>query len=211
MALVASDLADNLKSGLGFGAEPQSSQMSGLAQDIVDHLMAGSVSHSPGSVTGDAPPSGGPLLNGAASGGTITLSPGDLSSRFASTFGQSTPEISGMADAISNHLATGLVTFDIGTISGTCTNTPSTPGVLIGQGVNGYITGLNGPTLATAISSGIGQGGATTPELLDFSSALIDYVMNNAMVTYATGAVTATCSAGGGPIILGAASGGTIS
>jgi len=209
MVMVAAALANALKNGLGFAAQPTSSETTGLATSIISHLSSGTVSHA--SVTGTAPPSGGPLTLGAAAGGTISgLSGSSLATLMKNNMGKPsvTPELQGMANGIANHLSTGLVTFLVGSIIGTCANTPVNPGPLAGSGLGGTISGLSGSTMATAMASAMGKPG-TTPELIDFCTAIVNYVQTNASVTYATGAVTGVCSAGGGPVVA-AGAGGTI-
>lgn len=212
MAMVVSDLADALKSSLGFGALATSSQNTGLAKAIIDEMMAALVNHAPGTITGTAPPSGGPLISGAATLGLITgMTPASLAARMIAEMGFASisAEVLQMATAICTHLqTTGTVSFASGNITGSCTNTPVSPGALIGEGTAGQIVGLSGPVLAALIA--VAYGGIVSPQLLSFSTALTDYIMNNAEVTYLTGTVTATCSAGGGPIIAGAGVGGII-
>lgn len=212
MALDPTALAEALKSGLGF-TEATTAKLTGLAQDIVDHIGTATFSNSPGTITGEAPPTGGSLINGAATGGIIVLVPSDLVTRFEATFGTSTSAISGFANAFSTHIASALVTFASGNITGTCTNvgppTPA-PGVLIGEGIDGILEGLDASTLAALISANIGQSG-TTSKLDGFSESLVTEVSNNAEAVYLTGTVTGVAPSGGGPITLGAGSGGTIS
>jgi hypothetical protein len=59
------------------------------------------------------------------------------------------------------------------------------------------------------MASSMGKPG-TTPELEAMCQAIVDHIMDNAEVEYLTGAITGTCSAGGGPIAAGAGVGGTI-
>ena len=212
MALDAVTLADDIKTAMGFGAEPQSTELTNLAQDIVTHILTAVVSNAPGTVTGDAPPAGGPLINGAASGGVILLISSALDAAFTTSFGISTPEISGMASAISAHIAAGTTEFAIGNITGTCSNTAApSPGPLLGQGTGGTIVGLVGATLAADISTGVLQGGVTPTELLGMSNAIDDHVALNGEAAYAPGTITGTAPSGGGPIPDGAGAGGTIS
>lgn len=208
MAMSGPTLATAIKGGLGFGAMANTAQLSGLAAAIVAHVQTGVVAFLPGTITGTAPPSGGPLIAGAGAGGTIVLVPTALESALVGVFGVSTPEILGMADAISLHVSTlGLVSFASGTITGACSNTPVAPGVLAGVGANGTISGLVAGTLATALAVGIGQP-APTSQLTNMATEIVNHIMNNAVVSLPV--VTATCSAGGGPIIAGAAAGGII-
>jgi len=208
MAMNPTVLADAIKNGLGFGALPTSGKNTGMAADIVMHVQSGVVNFAPGTIVGTAPPSGGPLIAGAGTGGLITLVPTALASAFAITFGVMTPEIQALATAISSHVSTlGTVTFAPGTITGACSNTPVSPGVLAGAGAGGTIIGLVGAVLAADIASGIGQPGPT-PELINMATEITDHIMNFAVVTLPL--VTGVCSAGGGPIVAGTAAGGTI-
>jgi len=209
MALNANQMAEDMKIALGFVTEPTSEENKNMAADIIAHLQTGVVSHAPGTVTGIAPPSGGPLINGAASNGIIVLVPADLVARFVATFKISTPEIIGMATAISTHLITGLVSFSTGSITGICSNTAVNPGTLIGEGVGGTINGLDGAAMASLMANLMGKPG-TTPELESMTGAIVSHIQNNAEVTYLTGSVTGTASAGGGPIIAGTAVSGSI-
>jgi hypothetical protein len=207
MTLNASTLADNIKNALGFSAYSTSAQNSGLASAIVAHLMTGVVTFLPGTVTGVAAPSPGPLSNGAASGGTILLVPSALEAALVAVFGTSTPQILGMADAISIHFMTGMVSFATGNITGVCTNTPLSPGTFTGVGANGTISGLSGSTLATQMATGISQA-APTPQLTAMCNAIVSHVQGNAVVTLPL--VVGVTSAGGGPLAAGAATGGLI-
>jgi hypothetical protein len=208
MTLNPTQLADDIRDAIGQDP-PTSDKTINMAQDIVDHIMTGIVNHLPDTVEGNAPPSGGSLLLGKASSGTITLVPADLTARFIVTFGVSTPEILGMGTSISTHLMTGLVEFAEGNITGACSNTLVNPGTLTGAGTAGTITGLSGPILATLMATSMAKPGPSA-ELSAMCGAIVDHVMNNAEVTYAMGSVTGTCSAGGGPIVAGTGSGGTI-
>lgn len=207
MAMNGATLATAIKGGLGFGALATSAKNLALANAIVAHAQSGVVSFAPGTIVGTAPPSGGPLIAGAGTGGTILLVPSALVSALVSAFGTSTSQIVGLANAISNHIATGLVVFAPGTIIGACSNTPVSPGVLAGSGAGGTITGLSGPVLATAITSGIGQG-APTSQVTNMATEIVNHIMSLGVVTLPV--VTAVCSAGGGPIVGGTAAGGTI-
>ena len=208
MPLNDTALASGMKDALGFSAKPTSAQNADFAGSIVKHLMTGIVSFLPGTITGTAPPSGGPLTNGAGSGGKIIHIPPGLAALLAAALGAATPEISGMANAISNHIvAAGLVSFKTGSITGACANTPTSPGPLVGAGANGAIEGLSGPAMAALMASGMGKG-APSPELSKMCDAICNHIMKNAVVTLPL--VSGLCGPGGGPITLGAAAGGTI-
>lgn len=208
MGMSGSTLADAIKSGLGFGAYATSTKNLGLANAIVAHVQTAVVTFAPGTITGTAPPSGGGLIGGAGTNGVIVLVPAALESALVAVFGISTPEILGLADAISLHVSgLGKVTFSSGSITGVCTNTPVAPGTFTGTGSNGHVIGLSGSTLAAAITAGIGQT-IPTSQLTNMATEIVNHIMNNAVVTLAL--ATGACSAGGGPIAAGTGSGGTI-
>lgn len=209
MPMVANDMADLLKNGLGFGTDPTSNETKGMARAIIAEFGIAIVSNAPGTVNGAAPPSGGPLTGGTAVGGLIAgMAGATLAAKMQMEMGKPsiTPQLLGFAGAMALHFLTGLVSFTL--ITGACTNTPVSPGALTGAGANGKIAGYSGPTLATAIAAGIGQPSASAP-LISMCTNLVTYIMANATVTYA-GTVVGICPAGGGPITAGAASGGTI-
>jgi len=117
------------------------------------------------------------------------------------------PELSGMASGMVTHFLLGLVGFDL--ITGVCSNTTEAPGVLVGEGSGGKISGYDGTVMATLIATSMGKG-LPTPELIDMCTELVNYIMSEAEVTYVTGQVTGNCSSGGGPIAAGAGVGGVI-
>ena len=209
MALVPALLATEMKNGLGFSTLLSTSQLDSFAAAIIDHIKTGVVSNAPNTVNGSAPPSGGPLIGGTAINGTIALVSTDLEQRIVAAIGNPSPQVIQMAVAISSHFVT-FSNISFALITGNCTNTPTTPGVLIGEGINGTIAGLNQNLLASAISSGIGQPNPS-PELLTMCQNIITYIQLNASVTYPPASVTAIVSAGGGPIINGSATGGFVS
>lgn len=210
MAMSASTLADDIKTALGF-SDPTSDETKGLAKSIVEEIQAASTANAPGTVTGNAPPSGGPLVGGAASNGTILgMTGASLAGRLKTNMGKPsiTPELQGMADAIVSKVMAGSVSFSL--VTGVCSNTsgpPPTPGVLTGAAANGTISGIVGDDLALEIATNMGKG-APTPELKAMCGAIADHIVNNAVVAYAL--VTAVCTSGGGPITGGTASSGTI-
>lgn len=210
--MVVADFADVLKSSLGFGAFATSSQNTGLAKAVIDEMQAAIVSNAPGTITGIAPSSGGPLVNGAGTLGLITgMTPVSLAARMVTEMGFAfpSPEVIQMATAICTHLqTTGSVTFAPGTITGICTNTVVSPGILHGLATGGTIVNLSGPALAALIA--VSYGGVISPELLSFSNAFVNYIMSAAEVQYLLDTLTAICPAGGGPIINGDGNGGFI-
>lgn len=211
--MVAADMADALKAGLGFGALSTSAELVGFATALIDHMgLSGLVNHAPGTVVGVCP-AGGPISDGAATGGLVVgLSGPTLAALMQVEMGKPSisPELLGLADAITTHLLAAFITFSPGSITGTCTNTAVSPGPFVGEGTGGFFVGLVGPTLAALAATGIGQP-APSPELLAFCTELTNYITANAEVTYLTGTVTGTAPAGGGPLTAGAGVGGTIS
>ena len=202
MTLDPSRLADNIKSALGYGSDPQTDQIIGISTEIVNHVMTAVVNFAPGTVTGTASPSGGPVTDGAASGGIITLVASALEAAFTSVFGSLTPQIKGMADAVSAHVATALCSFAAGNVTGATTNTPIAPGVFAGAGTNGTVAGLSGAPMAALMASSIG---GPSPEMIAMCQAIADEIVDNATVilTVASG----VAAAGGGPITLGTGTG----
>jgi len=212
-------LADKIRSDMGFPI-PVSTELTGWGSGIVTHIKLGSlVAHASGTVSGTAPPAGGPLSSGIATG-----TPGaNISSMSGATMaglvqiGAGYPsvssELSTFCDEIVSHIQTlGQVDFASGEITGTCTNTVLSPGPLTGgAGTGGIVSGLNGDTLATAIHNAVGYPGAVSTPLKLFCNAITDYIEANASVAYASGAVTVTCPIGGGGLINGAGAGGLIS
>ena len=213
MALVAADLATAIRTGMGFPL-PNSTQLIGWGTGVVNHIItSGIVANAPGTVLGTAPPAGGPLVSGLASNGLIAgLSGPTLASLIHASAGfpgSVSTQLTNFSTAVVSHIMTlGRVSFSSGTIVGTCSNTPATPGVLTGTGSNGLIGSLNGSTLASAVHSAVGYPGSTSTELTNFCTSLVNYVMTNARVSYAL--VTGTAPAAGGAIIAGTAAGGTI-
>jgi len=196
-------------------------QLTAWGTGIVTELqIAGLVAHTSGKVTGTVPPVGGPLLNGAAADGEIL---GIDGSSMASLIQAGAPlvyptitsELENFCGVVADHIKdNALVEFASGDITGICTNTIITPGTLAGgEGANGIVTtgSMNGSDMADeAISAVPFTPPPATSELIDFCTAIIDYIEANALITYASGSITGTCSAGGGALIAGAGSGGTI-
>jgi hypothetical protein len=215
MALDAQALAEKLHDALaqktdGNGKPTEiSDQTKNYAQGIVDTLKAGIVTNLPGTINGITAP-GASLSLGTGVGGTIILQPGTLQAVAAKGVAPAGAiNILKENAAIVGYLMTGLVVFSAGDITGTCTNTPVSPGALtFGQGSNGKIIGLTG---AGAMGAVISVLGFTGPDMFKHYDALINYIVSEASVTYKLGSVVGVCPAGGGPLTLGAGIGGTIS
>ena len=212
MAMTGAGLADKIRSDMGFPT-PVSAQLTGWGNGVVNHIQAAAlVNHA--LITGTTAP-GAPLANGAGVGGIISgMSGATMASLVESGAGYpfTSSQLTTFCTEIVNHIQTlGTVTFASGQITGQCTSTPVSPGPLAnGAGTLGTIVGLNGSTLANAIHSAVGYPGGTSTPLIQFCTAVTDYIMNNADVSYASGTVTGTCPAGGGALSGGVGANGTI-
>lgn len=211
--LVYTDMADFIRTSMGF-SPPTSTQLKGWSNGICTHLITqGLCNIAPGLVTGICP-AGGSLINGAATNGLIVgldytvLAPlvvGFAGYPFPSTI------LLAFCQQIVIHIETlGRVSFASGNITAICTNTALSPGSLsAGAGTNGVISGLDGTILATAIHGAAGYPGSVSTKLIQFCTAVCDYLMTNASVTFLPGTVTGSCPIGAGPLSAGAAVGGT--
>lgn len=212
--LVPTDLATAIRTAMGFPV-PNSTQLVGWANGVISHLeTSGIVNFLPGTITGSTSP-GSSLSNGAGSGGIVSgLSGSVMAPLVAADAGY--PGVSSILQIYCNqialHVMTGLVTFDPGNVTGTCTNTPLSPGPLAaGAASNGKLNGLSGPTLANLIHAAVGYPGSVSAKLTQFCTALCNYLMANASITFQTGTVNGLCPPGGGPLSAGTASGGMFS
>lgn len=178
-------------------------QIVNRAKGIVEAFKLTTVSHA--LVTANGLP-GAPITNGAANGGVLAgLTAGPVNARM----GDIPAGMKQSNAALMTYLATGTVTFDSGSITGTCSATPTSPGPLVaGAGNGGYLVGLTGSACVSALK---GQGLKLGPDSEDFYGAIVDYLLENLEVTYAPGSVVGTFPSGGGALIGGLASGGVIS
>ena len=214
MAMNSTQLADEIRQAMGFPT-PVSAQLTGWATGIIGEITSFAiVTNAAGTITGTVPPPGGALTSGAGSGGLITgLVGARLASSVASFAGYPfvSAQLLAMCTQIALHVMTGLVTFSSGDITGVCTNTTLTPGTLTGgAGVNGFTSGLSGPTLATLVHNAVGYPGSVSTRLTQFCTAVVDHIMTNSTATYLSGSVTGVCPAGGGSLAAGAGAGGKI-
>lgn len=215
MALNAQELAKKLHDALrqkkdGNGTPtPISDQTLNYAKGIIAALKAAGVSNAPGTIAGVTAP-GAPLSAGAGAGGLMVITPAPMIAKTSQGVPpQALPKINLENVAIVQYIGTGLVTFSAGSITGTCTNSPSSPGPLAsGAGSGGKIIGLTGAGAVAAVSSATGL---TGPDMIKHYTALINYILEEAEVAYPTGSVVGTCPTGGGPLAAGAGTGGTIS
>ena len=211
--LVASAMADAIRSAMGFPT-PVSAQLTGWATGVISEIHNAKVNNIAGTITGVTAP-GSPLSAGAGVGGIISaMSPSSMASsvQAAAGYPSVSSQLSTFCAQIVLHIQTmGTVTFAAGHITGTCTNTPLSPGPLVaGAGSGGKIIGLSGSTLASAIHAAVGYPGGVSAPLTNFCTAMVNYIMTNADVSYASGSVTGTCPTGGGPLSNGAGANGTI-
>lgn len=203
----APTLANATRSDMGFPL-PVSTQLTGWASAVVTEIQTNAkVNHSV--VTGTCP-DGGPLANGAASNGLISGLQGPrLATAVAAAAGYPgvSSELTKFSAQIVSHIhILGRVTFASGTITGSC---PGGGGPLSsGAGTNGTVVSLSGSTLASAIHSAVGYPGGVSTRLTQFCTALVNHIMTNARVTYASGSVTGSC--GGGTLSSGVGANGTI-
>jgi hypothetical protein len=202
MALKADELAAQIASSQGV-APPQADELKAYCRGLIATLKAGVVSHAV--VTGVTSP-GSPLVGGTAVGGVMVLTPGP----WIGESGNLGPLAAAEHTAVTTYIMTGTVVFSPGTITGTCTNTPTSGGPLInGAGEKGKIIGLLGAACTAAVTSALG-GSLFGPDSIKVYGAMMDYIQLAAEVTYATGSVTGVCPPGGGPLA-GLAAGGIIS
>lgn len=210
MTLSVDDLASSILTALGSPVDKDGNpvsvtdQMRSYARAVIDTLMAGTFANAPGTINGSAAP-GGPLMGGTGVGGVVSgLSPSVWGSDLASAFPAAPKTADEARDSTTYLMASALVGFASGDITGTCTATPSSAGILAnGAGTDGTISGLDGSAWATAAE-------APGPLGVPFYSAVAAYLMKNASCSYASGAVTGTFAANGGPLVAGTGIGGMI-
>lgn len=203
MALDSEELAGQIQTDMGFSGD-LSDELIAIATAIVDHMGTAVVTFA--TMTGTAPPSGGPLSDGAGVGGMIVLVAATLIADLKSNLGEDTPELEQLGEALSSELANATCEFESGNVVGTCANTAANPGPLVGTAADGTVVGLVGLSIANAIASEFGA--PLTQQLKDLGDAIADYITGNAEVSLAT--VAGLCSAGGGPVAAMTGAGGTI-
>lgn len=213
--LVPADLASAIRVAIGATDKDgnpitTTPEMLAYANAIIDTLSAGSLDNATGSVTGTGIPLS-PLVNGAASGGLLTLSSGPWSAALSSGFPSADPGKLSAETGVSVPFveSNSQIDFPSGTITGTCTATPATPGILAGgAGAGGQLSGLDGDAWATAV---VGSQGLSVNALAKaIYNAIVSYLSSNAEGTYASGQVTGTFGIGGGPMMAGTGVGGSV-
>jgi hypothetical protein len=133
--LVASDLADSLKTEMGFGSSETSAETLGLATAIINEIKGSVFSHAV--VTGAAADGAG-LLNGSALAGVILgLTPAGLSGKMKIEMNKPsvTAQLLAIASAIVAEVLKAPVNFSQGKIVGTCA-----AGAVVGSGSNGIVS-----------------------------------------------------------------------
>lgn len=169
-------------------------------------------------VTGTAPPVPGPVSNLASDNGFITIS---SVSAWTNSISQShrdkdeePPDSKLITDELQKHVnyitSAAVVVFKPGVLLGTSTAAPGPPiipGVLVaGGGVGGQITGLSGSDWASSV----------IPEDADSDyserifTAMSNYIMNNAVVTFNPNTVNGTFSSPGSQLVGGVGASGFI-
>jgi len=217
MPMTGSACAAFIASAMGQVGTPQ---FDGWGFGIVLELQTnGLVSHVAGKVTGITA-AGSALSAGAATDGKIAgISGSSLETLVKTNSGGSYPfstsELLNFCTVIADHIKSkAKVIFALGNITGQCTSTVITAGPLTnGAGTNGIVqTGsMNGTTIAQdAVIAVPFVPPPATPELIDFCTAIVDYIEANAQITYALGSVIGTCPIASGALVAGAGSGGTI-
>jgi hypothetical protein len=214
--LVVADLAEAIR--IAIDAKDKdgnsiagTSEMTGYAQAVINTLLVAPINHAiPGDVTGDTT-AGAPLQNGAATNGIVgPLSSGVWQSALSSSFPTANPaNLSVDANGSTGYISSAATSeFAAGTITGSSTATPLSPGILAaGAGANGTIEGLSGAAWAAAVMPP-GADPVLTQKIYD---AISDYVEANAECEYLVGSVTGTTPAASGPLQAGVALLGTIS
>ena len=210
MALIAKELAAKMQQALGQktdgsgAAIPTPDELTKRANGICKALKAGTFAHA-GTITAIGAP-GSPVTLGTGLLGVLVLSPAAMITEvLQSAVG---PHATAEATAFIAYLATGTIMFPPGKITGNCTATPVSPGILAaGAGSGGRIIGINAAgAVAAMLAAGIPMG----PESIPHYNAAITYILANLEGSYSSGSVTGTFAAGGGPLAAGTGIGGII-
>lgn len=183
-------------------------QMKAYADAVISTYKAAMFANAPGTITGTAAP-GGPLMVGTGAGGIVTgMSPSTWLGKTQPAFGGATTLSQEAAASTTYLMSSSIIVFAPGDITGTCTATATSPGILLnGAGSGGKITGLVGTAWAAAVLGAIGIPGPLGAAVY---TALAGYIMANADCSYSSGSVVGTFSAGAGPLVAGAGTGGMI-
>jgi len=212
-----SDLADQILQALGPPVDQHgkpisvTAEIKGYAQTVITSLKAALVNNAPGTVQAVGAP-GAPITLGSAAGGLIMgVSPSTWLQGLTQAFvGANPASLQSEAGASTGYLmSSGTVSFAPGNIVGQCTATPTSPGPLAsGAGTGGVVSGLSGAPWGGAVTAALG--GSPAPLASSVYGAIATYIDANAQVAYAMGSVNGAFAAGGGPMTVGVAVGGTI-
>lgn len=196
MPMKPKDLAEKIAKALEAKDGP-TKEIKGIAKALVTVVKGGIFNHL--LVNGSCGP-GGPIQGGAAEGGIILLPmAATLPVEIGSALGSApTPQILGMAMGFATHLQTGLVSFKSGGITGSCTNTATSPGPVMGAGQNGQIMGLSDSALAKIWSASLG---GKSKKIDTMAKVVVEYFSKEAAGSYAMPSVTGVAPPGGGPIV----------
>lgn len=215
MSLVVADLADAINQALGPPTDKDgnpiaaTAQMTAYANAVITTMHAASFSHASGTVTATGLPAAPITLGTALNGILASVSSGTWAGILAAAFPGATTTAAEASASTGYIAASGKANFTSGKITGTCTATPTNPGILsAGTGANGRIGMLVGSAWATAVLSAIGL--ASGPLASGVYTAVANYVMTNAALAYASGSVTGAFPSGGGAMTAGTGAAGTI-
>ena len=218
MAMVVEDLAKALFDAFSDTNDrtgnqaPLTSQAKAYARGVIAAITAGKAMQP--SVTGITKQASS-LKNGASQGGKLlNIVNGPMTGAIMGAFPESNAgEMVKEHKAVCEYIvANAKVSFEPGTINGQCTSTAVSDGPLVaGKGRGGKISGLVGSALAAKVKGVFGAFPKIPEEtdMIPFYTALCDYIMENAEVSYASGMVVGTCPPSAGPLS-GSASNGKI-
>lgn len=184
-------------------------EMKTYAKAVITITQA-TVANATGTITGVTAP-GSPLANGAGMNGLLVgFTPAPWQAEMQAGFPTAEPaQLTKEATASVGYInSSAMINFASGNITGTCTNTPTSPGPLAaGAGMQGTVDMLDGTAWAQAVIPPLGD-----PALAKkIYKAIVTYLNANAEVTYNPNSVTGVCPAAGGPLTAGTGIGGVIS
>lgn len=214
MAMDAKELAskilnDSLGSPTDKDGKPISvtKEMQEYAAGFIAAMKAGTFLNAPGTIVG-VTSAGSPLSAGLGLNGIFATTPAPWIAKTAKGFSPVGPDLAKEHAAVIAYVMTNFITFAPGKITGTTTNTAESPGILnAGAGSDGKFLTVNGALcMGAVIAAGVGSG----PMMIKHYAVMMQYVLEKAVGTYASGSVVGVAPSGGGPLIAGAGAGGTI-
>lgn len=209
MALSSGDLSQKIHDAMGEKDSP-AAPLKGLAEGIITEIKKGILTHA---LVSGVTAAGAPLEQGTALAGVISgIIGATMATKAATEMGHdaATGKLNGLCGAVSKHIMTvGKANFESGNITGECTSTAVSPGPLAnGQGTDGKIILLVAAVVAKDIADALGES-SVSPKLLDFCTGLVNGIMDDAELSYASGEVLGACPPASGPLV-GSAAGGKI-